>query len=128
MPLDTDKRFAGRVLRALKRDYPDVECALLHETPEQLLFATILSAQCTDERVNIVTRDLFAQCPTPFELAAMPLKKIEKIIQSTGFFRNKAKNLKACAQALVDEHDGQVPKDLDQLVALAGVGRKTANV
>ena len=128
MPLDPDKRFAGRVIRALRRDYGDAECALLHDTPEQLLFATILSAQCTDERVNIVTRDLFEQCPTPFELAAMPVTKIEKIVQSTGFYRNKAKNLKACAQALVDEHDGEVPRNLHQLVKLAGVGRKTANV
>ena len=128
MPLDPDKRFAGRVIRALRRDYGDAECALLHDTPEQLLFATILSAQCTDERVNIVTRDLFEQCPTPFELAATPVKEIENIVQSTGFYRNKAKNLKACAQALVDKHDGEVPRDLDQLVKLAGVGRKTANV
>ena len=128
MPLDADKRFAGRVIRALRRDYADAECALLHDSPEQLLFATILSAQCTDERVNIVTRELFAQCPTPFELAAMPVKKIERIVKSAGFYRTKAKNLKACAQTLVDEFGGEVPRELSQLVKLAGVGRKTANV
>lgn len=128
MPLDVKKRFAGRVVRALRRDYPIADCALIHDSPEQLLFATILSAQCTDERVNLVTRELFQLCPTPFELARMPIKKIESLIQSTGFFRNKAKNLKRCAETLVNEHNGKVPRDLDELVKLAGVGRKTANV
>lgn len=117
-----------RVLRALAKAYPDADCALNYETPEQLLVATILSAQCTDERVNLVTRDLFAKYPTPFELAKVPLKTLEKAIQSTGFFRNKAKNIRACCRDLVEHFDGRVPQDLDQLVEFAGVGRKTANV
>jgi len=122
------KRHAAKVVRALARDYADVECALVHDSPEQLLVATILSAQCTDERVNIVTDELFAKYPTVEDLAAIPQKRLEKLIASTGFFRNKAKNIKACCQALVDEYGGEVPQDLDALVALPGVGRKTANV
>lgn len=116
------------MLRRLKADYPDAECALNFETPVQLLVATILSAQCTDARVNLVTEKLFADCPTAEDLAALPLKPLEKYVQSAGFYRNKAKNIKACCQALVDQHGGQVPKTLDELVPLAGVGRKTANV
>lgn len=123
-----ERQQARKVVRALKRDYPDVTCALQYETPVQLLVATILSAQCTDKQVNIVTKDLFAQYPTAEELAALPVKKLEKLIQSTGFFRNKAKNIKACCQALVEDYGGQVPEDIDVLVQLPGVGRKTANV
>lgn len=122
------KRHAAKVVRALARDYPDVTCALNFDTPVQLLVATILSAQCTDTRVNIVTRELFAKYPTAEDLAAIPTKRLEKIIESTGFFRNKGKNIKACCQALVEQYDGEVPRDLDQLVALPGIGRKTANV
>jgi endonuclease-3 len=116
------------IVRALKRTYPDAECALHYETPEQLLIATILSAQCTDERVNMVTADLFRLYPTPFELAQVPLPELEKLVQSTGFFRNKAKNIKACCTELVAQFNGRVPQDLAELVKLAGVGRKTANV
>ncbi len=123
-----NKRHAAKVVRGLKRDYGDAKCALHHNDAVQLLIATILSAQCTDERVNIVTRELFTKCPTAADLAALPLKRLEKLIQSTGFFRNKAKNIKACCQQLVAEYDGQVPRELDALVALPGVGRKTANV
>ncbi|MCA9222602.1 MAG: endonuclease III [Planctomycetales bacterium] len=123
-----EKRHAAKITKILARDYGDAECALIHDSPFQLLIATILSAQCTDERVNIVTRQLFAKYPTASDLAALPQPKLEKEIQSTGFFRNKAKNIKACCQALVDQYDGQVPRDLDALVELAGVGRKTANV
>lgn len=122
------KQQARKVVRRLKADYPDAECALHHDTPVQLLVATILSAQCTDERVNIVTQELFAQYPDAESLAGAPIKKLEKLVQSTGFFRNKAKNIKLCCQGLVDQHDGEVPQDLDALVELAGVGRKTANV
>ena len=122
------KRHAAKVVRCLKRDYPLAECALRHDNAFQLLVATILSAQCTDERVNMVTKVLFDQYPSPQQLAEAPLKSIEKIIQSTGFFRNKAKNIKACCQDLVELHDGEVPQRLDDLVNLAGVGRKTANV
>ena len=122
------KRYAARVVRALRKDYADAECALHYETPFQLLIATILSAQCTDERVNIVTRDLFAKHPVAADLAALPIRRLEKLVQSTGFFRNKAKNIKACSQQLVDAYGGAVPQDLDALVELPGVGRKTANV
>ena len=122
------KRQAGKVLRRLKADFPEVECALLHDSPVQLLVATILSAQCTDARVNIVTRDLFRLHPTAHDLATVPIKRLEILIQSTGFFRNKAKNIRLCCQELVEKYDGDVPEDLDALVNLAGVGRKTANV
>jgi endonuclease-3 len=122
------KKRARQVAELLKNEYADAECALVHDTPFELLIATILSAQCTDERVNIVTKDLFTKYSTPAALAAVPLPKLEKLIQSTGFFRNKAKNIHACCQKLVDEHEGQVPSDMEQLVKLPGVGRKTANV
>ncbi len=122
------KRRAGQVVRRLKADYPDADCALKHRNAFELLVATILSAQCTDERVNLVTRELFKKLKTPAAFAAAPLEAIESLIKSTGFFRNKAKNIKSCATDLVENHGGKVPKDLDALVQLAGVGRKTANV
>ncbi len=123
-----EKAQARRVIRQLRADYPDAECALRYESPFQLLIATILSAQCTDARVNLVTKELFSQYPTPHDLANLPLPRLEKLIQSTGFFRNKAKNIKSCATEIVRKHDGQVPADMELLVQLAGVGRKTANV
>ncbi len=122
------KSQASKVLRRLKADYPEVECALVHASPFELLIATILSAQCTDVRVNIVTKDLFATYPTAAHIAAAPLRRIEKIVHSTGFFRNKAKNIQACCRALADQYDGEAPESLEQLIKLAGVGRKTANV
>lgn len=122
------KTQAAKVVRGLRRDYADAECALVHDTPFQLLVATVLSAQCTDARVNVVTKQLFAKYPTAKDLAAVPVQRIEKLVQSTGFFRNKAKNLKAIAERLVGEFDGEVPPDLEILVKLPGVGRKTANV
>lgn len=122
------KQQASRVLRRLKADYPNAHCALEHDSPFQLLIATILSAQCTDKRVNVVTKDLFAQFPGPEDFATTPVKKIEKAIQSTGFYRNKAKNIKSCCQDLVEQYDGEIPQDLETLTNLAGVGRKTANV
>lgn len=128
MARTTKQKQASRVIRQLKKDYPHAECALHFDSPVQLLVATILSAQCTDEQVNKVTKELFARYPTAHHLAKAPLRSLEKLVQSTGFFRNKAKNIKACCQALVREHDGEVPQDLDALVQLAGVGRKTANV
>ncbi len=112
----------------LEAVYPDAECALSHENPFQLLVATILSAQCTDVRVNQVTPALFKNYPDTEALAGAALPKVEDLIHSTGFFRNKAKNLIGCAAALVDRHQGEVPADLLSLVALPGVGRKTANV
>ena len=98
----------------MKADYPAATCALENETPFQLLVATILSAQCTDERVNMVTPDLFRRWPTAAEMAQAPIKTLETVIQSTGFFRNKAKNIKAASQALMKEHDGEVPRDMER--------------
>ena len=122
------KRHAAKVVRRLRKDYPEVTCALLHRTPLQLLVSTILSAQCTDVRVNIVTKDLYKKYKTAEDFATAPIKQLEKAIQSTGFFRNKAKNIKACCQQLARRYDGDVPRDLDVLVELPGIGRKTANV
>jgi len=119
---------ARKVVRALRADYPAAECALVHDSPLELLIATILSAQCTDARVNIVTKELFQRYRTAEDFAAAPVRDLEKAIQSTGFFRNKARNIKACCQELVDRYDGEVPRDLEALVALPGIGRKTANV
>ncbi len=116
------------ILRRLERAYPAAECALDFESPFQLLVATILSAQCTDERVNRVTPELFARYPTAAELAAADQESVETIVRSTGFFRNKAKNLIGMARALVADHQGRVPQTLEELVALPGVARKTANV
>jgi endonuclease-3 len=116
------------VARKLAAMYPDAECALVHDSPLELLIATILSAQCTDVRVNIVTVDLFRRYRTAADFARASQAQLEKAIKSTGFFRNKAKNIKACCQALVERHGGEVPQDLQSLVVLPGVGRKTANV
>jgi len=123
-----DKRQAARIVRALEKHYPDAQCALVHDSPLQLLVATILSAQCTDERVNLVTRDLFKNYPTAGYLAKAPLPRLESIIKTTGFFRNKAKNIRDCCRMLVEHHGGEVPRTLEELVELPGVGRKTANV
>lgn len=122
------KRQAEKVSERLAADYPDVTCALENETPFQLLVATILSAQCTDARVNLVTPELFRRWPDAATMAGAPIRELEKVIQSTGFFRNKAKSIKAASQGLVESHEGEVPRDMDSLVSLAGVGRKTANV
>jgi len=126
--LEDLKSQAKRVVKALAKGYVDAECALVHDSPFQLLIATILSAQCTDERVNIVTKDLFAKWSTPQALAELPTAKLEKAIQSAGFFRMKAKNIQGCCRMLVDKYGGEVPQTLDELVQLPGVGRKTANV
>jgi endonuclease-3 len=123
-----EKSYVAKVVRALKKDYPDVVCALEYETPVQLLVATILSAQCTDKQVNLVTRTLFKTYPTAAHFAAADLGALEKAIQSTGYFRNKARNIKACCQKLVELYGGEVPRDLNAMVELPGVGRKTANV
>jgi len=127
-PTAARKQAAGKVLRRLQADYPDAQCALVHRSPFELLVATILSAQCTDERVNIVTKDLFRKYQGPADFATAPLQDIEMAVKSTGFFRNKAKSIKAASTELLEKHNGKVPQDLDALVALAGVGRKTANV
>jgi endonuclease-3 len=122
------KKQAAKVEKHLRADYPDAECALDHQTPFQLLISTILSAQCTDERVNLVTKELFRRYRTPDDFARVPIATLEKAIHSTGFFRAKAKNIKACSQDLVEKYDGELPRTLEEMVQLAGVGRKTANV
>jgi len=122
------KDHARRVCAALKRAYPEAACALLHHDPYQLLVATILSAQCTDARVNMVTPDLFRRFPDSSSLAQAEQSELEALIRSTGFFRAKSRNLLAMARQVVENHGGDIPRDLDSLTALAGVGRKTANV
>ena len=116
------------LIEALQRVYPTAHCELLFLSPLQLLVATILSAQCTDKRVNLVTAELFKKYRRAQDFAAAPLAEIEAAVKSTGFFRNKAKNIQACCAALVERFDGEVPRTMDELHALAGVGRKTANV
>jgi len=118
----------NRILQTLRDLYPVVKTQLEHETPFQLLIATIMSAQCTDNQVNKVTRNLFEKYPDPATLANAPLNTIKKIIYSTGFYNNKAKNIKACAHAVLELYQGEVPDDLQKLIKLPGVGRKTANV
>ena len=125
---DKKHQSVQRIIASLKTRYPEALCALHHQTPFQLLAATILSAQCTDERVNMVTPALFAKYPSPESLAQAALEELEEIIKSTGFYRNKAKNLIGMAQAVVADHHGELPKTLDELVRLPGVGRKTAKV
>jgi len=122
------KARIAAILPILKKNYPQAKCSLVHHTPLQLLVATILSAQCTDERVNIVTKGLFKKYKSAADLVRIPQEELEKEIQSTGFFRNKAKSIKSMAQALLDKHDGSVPDTMEELTELAGVGRKTANV
>jgi endonuclease III len=116
------------VARRLARGYPQAHCSLNFASPFQLLIATILSAQCTDKRVNAVTVDLFARWPTAAALAAASQAEVEAVIRSTGFFRAKAKNIRGCCEALMERHGGEVPRTLEELVRLPGVGRKTANV
>ena len=116
------------VISKLNKFYPDAHCALDHKNSFELLVATILSAQCTDERVNKVTPNLFEKFPNPKEMSKAKPNEIEKLIHSTGFFKNKSKNLIQMSKLLVQEFDGEVPKDMDSLTSLAGVGRKTANV
>ena len=131
MPRETNAAKLERtqqILAVLKRVYPNAHCELNFENPLQLLIATILSAQCTDKRVNIVTAELFKKYQTAKDFAAAPLADIEESVKTTGFFRNKAKNIQACCAALVGKFDGEVPRTMAELHALAGVGRKTANV
>ena len=122
------QKRAENIYAALTKLYPDAHCALHYANPLQLLIATILSAQCTDERVNKVTPALFALYPNAQAFATADIAELERLIQSTGFFRNKAKNIRACCQTLVEKHGGQVPRTMEELVPLPGVGRKTANV
>jgi endonuclease-3 len=122
------KARARKIIARLKREYPDATCALNHRTALELAVATILSAQCTDARVNLVTPHLFAKYRTAADYAAADPRVLEKEIQSTGFFRNKTKSIIGMAQALVERHGGEVPQTMGELTALPGIGRKTANV
>jgi endonuclease III len=122
------RQQAATVLERLLVEYPDAHCELDFATPLQLLVATILSAQCTDKRVNLVTPALFAAYPSAESLAAAPQERVEELVKTAGFFRMKAKSIIGMARAVVAKHDGQVPRTMDALTALPGVGRKTANV
>ncbi len=119
---------AARILDRLEAAHPDATCALHYRTPFELLAATILSAQCTDERVNLVTPQLFARYKAPADLAAANPSEVEELIRSTGFFRSKTKSLIGCARGLVERHGGEVPRSMQEMVQLPGVGRKTASV
>ena len=122
------KARTRKIIARLKKEYPDATCALTHRSALELVVATILSAQCTDARVNMVTPHLFATYRTAADYAAADPRVLEKEIQSTGFFRNKTKSIIGMAQALVERHGGEVPQTMEELTALPGVGRKTANV
>jgi endonuclease-3 len=122
------KKRALEILARLKRLYPEAPCTLNYKTPVQLLVATILSAQCTDERVNLVTPELFRRFPDAAALASADLAEIEALVRSTGFYRNKAKNIQAACRMIMTEFGGQVPQSMEELLRLAGVARKTANV
>ncbi|MEZ5306675.1 MAG: endonuclease III [Pyrinomonadaceae bacterium] len=119
---------ADEIIKRLAKMYPDAHCALNHTTPFELLIATILSAQCTDERVNIVTADLFRKYKGPKDLSEAEQSELEEDVRSTGFFRNKAKSIRGASERIMSEFGGEVPKDMDQLLSLPGVARKTANV
>ena len=119
---------AREVFQILEKEYPEAVTALEHRNPFELAVATVLSAQCTDERVNQVTPELFRRFPDPESLARGPREDLEEIIHSTGFFRNKAKNLMGMAEVLVRDHGGEIPRSMEELTALPGIGRKTANV
>lgn len=125
--IDRDRR-AKKIVDILEQIYPDSGIVLRYETPFQLLIATILAAQCTDERVNQVTPGLFERYPTPQEFLNAPVEELEQAIFSTGFYRNKAKSIRGACQALIAQHGGEVPRTMEELVKLPGVGRKTANV
>jgi endonuclease-3 len=131
MPRESFEQKSARtktIITALRETYPDAHCELNHTSPLELLIATILSAQCTDKQVNIVTTDLFRKYKTAADFANAPLAEFESDIKRIGLFRAKAKNIQACCRALIEKHGGQVPRTMDDLTALGGVGRKTANV
>jgi endonuclease III len=126
--LELRRRRVAEILPVLKSTYPNAKCSLDYRTPLQLLVATILSAQCTDVRVNLVTKTLFRKYKTAEDFAGAPEGELERDIQSTGFYRNKAKSIRAMASSLVKDYGGKVPRTMEELTSLAGVGRKTANV
>lgn len=122
------KNRIDKIHKILKKTYPDVKTQLRYRNPFELLVATILSAQCTDKQVNSVTKDLFSRLQTPADFAKAPLEMIEGLVRPTGYFRNKAKNIKNCARMIVTEYNAKIPDKLEEMVKLPGVGRKTANV
>ena len=126
--LPTRKKRASKVLEALRLMFPESGCSLEYDGAWQLLVATILSAQCTDVRVNVVTPGIFERFPTVRDFAEAPREEIEDAVRSTGFFRNKAKSIQGAAQTIIERHDGQVPSTIGDLVKVPGAGRKTANV
>ncbi len=128
MDADDTRRRARRISRELARLYPDARCSLDHATPTQLLWATILSAQCTDALVNRITPALFAAYPDAASMAAAKLEDVEQLVKRTGFYHTKAKNLILCSRQMVERHGGEVPRTMEELVEMAGAGRKTANV
>jgi endonuclease-3 len=128
MTLNSDRAFAKKVFDLLKKEYPEVKCALNHSSPFQLLISTILSAQCTDERVNIVAKELYKKYKNPEDFLRVSIHELEKDIYSTGFYHNKAKNIKNCCEVLLEKHKGRVPANFEELNDLPGVGRKTASV
>lgn len=125
---DDRKKRAAEIIKRLRKAYPDAHCALNHSSPFELLIATILSAQCTDERVNIVTENLFRKYRSPEDFVNVSQAELEKDIHSTGFFRNKAKNIKAASQRIIEVYHGKIPRTMDEILTLGGVARKTANV
>lgn len=125
---DKKNKRANQINEILETTYPNVKTQLNHKNPFELLVATILSAQCTDKQVNKVTKILFKKLKTPYDFAKIPKEKLEALIHATGFFRNKAKHIIQCSKTIIDHYHGSVPKTLDELVKLPGVGRKTANV
>lgn len=126
--IDDKKNKVAVILSVLEEKFGNPKCALNYKTPFELLIAVILSAQCTDKRVNIVTMDMFKEINTPEEFSNLDLKIIEERVKSTGFYRNKSKNIKKTSQQILRDYDGQVPKKMEELLKLSGVGRKTANV
>lgn len=126
--LEAKKVRTQKIIEGLRKAYPDAHCELNYSNPLELLIATILSAQCTDKQVNLVTPELFKKYPAAASYASAPVEQLQKAIQRLGFFRNKARNIQACCRDIADKHGGTVPKTMDELTALAGVGRKTANV
>ena len=126
--LQTKAARLKKIIAGFQKTYPEAHCELTYADPLQLLIATILSAQCTDKRVNIVTPDLFKKCRSASDFADAPIAELEQAIKSTGFFRNKAKNIQNCCRKLVERHGGEVPRTMEELIQLDGVGRKTANV
>lgn len=122
------KKKITEIINRLEQIYPNAVCALIHENPFQLLIATILSAQCTDERVNIVTQTLFKKYKTPLDFTLVPAEELERDIYSTGFYKAKARNIQLCCSQLIERFEGEIPQTMEELHSLSGVGRKTANV